>query len=156
MQVISFKNTGLLKRGVWLSAATLAAYSATPSVLNGELWRRPVLSLVPLCVVIGFFGYLLRKTAFHRIADRVVDCVDYLEVRLGRTDEVVSLSNISNADVSTHLGLHWITVRLRKPTRLGDRIDFLPQASLWGNLSAVQQVALRLTSRARLAGGGDS
>jgi hypothetical protein len=156
MQVISFKNTGLLKRGVWLSAVTLAAYSATPSVLTGDLWRRPVLSLVPMCVVIGFFLYLLRKTAFHRIADRVVDCVDYLEVRLGRADEVISFSNITTAEVSTHLGLHWITVRLRTPARLGDRIDFLPQASLWGNLSAVEQVAIRLASRARLAGGGDA
>ena len=97
MQVISFKNTGLLKRGVWLSAATLAAYSATPSVLNGDLWRRPVLSLIPLCIVIAFFVYLLRKTAFHRIADRVVDCVDYLEVRMGRADDVISFSNISAA-----------------------------------------------------------
>jgi hypothetical protein len=156
MQVISFKNTGLLKRGVWLSAVTLAAYSATPSVLTGDVWRRPVVTLVPLCLVIGFFGYLLHKTAFHRVADRVVDCVDHLEVRTGRTDEVISFANISTAEVSTHLRLHWITLRLRKPSQLGDRIDFLPQASLWGNLPAVQHVAMRLSNRARMAGGGDS
>jgi hypothetical protein len=51
--------------------------------------------------------------------------------------------------------MHWITIRLRQPTKLGDRIDFLPQASLWGNLPAIQQVAARLTARAQEAGGGN-
>jgi hypothetical protein len=81
--------------------------------------------------------------------------MDHLEVRKGRTDEVVSLANISAVEVSTHLRMHWITIRLRKSTRLGDRIDFLPQASLWGNLAAIQQVAARLMARAHQAGGGD-
>jgi hypothetical protein len=154
-QVISFRNTVLLKRGVWLSVGTLVAYAAAPSVLSGDLWRRPVVDVIPLCILIGFFVYFLRKTAFHRVADQVVDCMDHLEVRKGRTDEAVSFANISSVEVSTHLRMHWITIRLRKPTRLGDRIDFLPQASLWGNLPAIQQVATRLTARAHQAGGGD-
>jgi hypothetical protein len=148
MQLISFKNTVLLKRGVWISAAALAAYAAAPSMLSGDLWRRPVMTVVPLCILGVFFVYFLRATAFHRLADQVVDCSDHLQVRKGRTDEVISFANISGAEVSTHLRLHRITVHLRKPTSLGDRIDFLPQASLWGNLPAVQQVALRLASRA--------
>jgi hypothetical protein len=156
MQVISFRNTVLLKRGVWLSAVTLVAYAAAPSVSSGDLWHRPVVGVIPLCVLVGFFIYLLRKTAFHRMADQVVDCADHLEVRRGRTDEVISFANIAAAEVSTQLGMHWITIRLRKPTRLGDRIDFLPQASLWGNLPAVQQLATRLTTRAQQSGGGDS
>jgi hypothetical protein len=155
MQVISFKNTVLLKRGVWLSAMTLLAYAAAPSMLSGDLWRRPVVNVIPLCILVGFFVYLLHRTAFHRIADQVLDCVDHLEVRRGRTDEVISFANIAAAEVATHLRIHWITIRLRKPTRLGDRIHFLPQASLWGNLPAVQQVAARLTTRAQQAGGGD-
>jgi hypothetical protein len=155
MQVISFNNTVLLKRGVWLSAATLVAYAAAPSVLNGDLWRRPVVNVIPMCILVGFFIYFLRKTAFHRLADQVMDCVDHLEVRQGRSDEVISFANIAAAEVATHLRIHWITIRLRKPTKFGDQIHFLPQASLWGNLPAVQQVAARLTSRAQQAGGGD-
>jgi|ERR1700677_2581460 hypothetical protein len=154
MQLISFKNTVLLKRGVWVSAAALVAYAAAPSALNGELWRRPLVSLIPLCILGVFFVYFLRKTAFHRVADQVVDCIDHLEVRKGRTDQVVSFADISAAEVSTHFKMHWITIRLRRPTKLGDRIDFLPQASLWGNLAAIQQVAARLTARAQQAGGG--
>jgi hypothetical protein len=156
MQLISFKNTVLLKRGVWISAAALLAYAAAPAALSGDLWRRPAVSLMPLCLLAVFFAYVLWKTAFHRVADQVVDCVDHLEVRKGRTDDIISLANISTAEVSTHLRMHWITLRLRKPSTLGDRIDFLPQASLWGNLPAIQQVAARLAVRARQAGGGDS
>jgi hypothetical protein len=156
MQLISFRNTVLLKRGVWISAAALIAYAAAPSLLNGELWRRPVLSLIPLCILVGFWVYFLRKTAFHRVADQVVDCSDHLEVRKGRTEEIISFANIAAVEVSTHLRMHWITLRLRKTSTLGDRIDFLPQASLWGNLPAIQQAAVRLTARARQAGGGDS
>jgi hypothetical protein len=155
MQLISFKNTVLLKRGVWVSAAALVAYAAAPSVLNGELWRRPLVSLIPLCILGVFFVYFLRKTAFHRVADQVVDCIDHLEVRKGRTDQMISFADISAVEVSTHFGMHWITVRLRRPTKLGDRIDFLPQASLWGNLPAIQQVAARLKARAHQAGGAD-
>jgi hypothetical protein len=155
MQVISFTNTVLLKRGVWLSAVTLAAYAVAPSTLSGELWRQPLVNVAPLCILAGLFVYFLRKTSFHRLADHVVDCVNHLEVRRGRTDEVISLANVAAAEVATHLGIHWIRIRLRKPTRLGERIDFLPQASLWGNLPAVQQLAARLTTRAEQAGGGD-
>jgi hypothetical protein len=156
MQLISFRNTALLKRGVWISAAASIAYAAAPSLLNGELWLRPGLSLIPLCILVGFLAYLLRKSAFHRVADQVVDCSDHLEVRKGRNEEIISFANISAAEVSTHLRLHWITIHLRKPSTLGDRIDFLPQAGLWGNLPAIQQVAARLTARARQAGGGDT
>jgi hypothetical protein len=156
MQVISFRNTVLLKRGIWISAAALIAYAAAPYLSNGALWRQPVPSLIPLCIVAGFWVYFLRKTAFHRVADQVLDCTDHLEIRKGRTEEIISFANIAAAEVSTHFRLHWITIHLRKSSALGDRIDFLPQASLWGNVPAIQQVAVRLTARARLAGGGDS
>jgi hypothetical protein len=156
MQLLSFKDTILLKRGVWISAAALLSYAAAPSVSNGELWRRPLVSLIPLCILAGFCLYFLRRSAFHRVADQVVDCVDHLEVRKGRSEEAISFANISAAEVSTAMGMHWITIHLRKSAALGDRIDFLPQASLWGNLAAIQQLAIRLTARARQAGGGDS
>jgi hypothetical protein len=155
MQLISFKNTVLLKRGIWISAAALVAYAAAPSMFNGELWRRPAVNLIPLGILGVFLVYFLRKTAFHRVADQVVDCIDHLEVRKGRTDQVISFADVSAAQVSTRFGMHWITVRLRRPTKLGDQIDFLPQASLWGNLPAIQQVAARLTARAQQAGGGN-
>jgi len=154
MQVISFKNTLLFKRGIWLSAAALIAFVVAPSALNGGLWRNPVPNWGAVCILGGFLLYFLRKTQIHRLADEVVDCEDHLKVRRGNTEAIIPFSNVSVADVSSSSGLHRITVRLYEPTKLGGQIEFLPQASLWSNLSAVKRVAASLTDRANQAGSG--
>lgn len=154
MRVISFKNTILLKRGVWLTAAALIAFLVTPSVLDGSLQQYPASSLFAVGILCAFFALFLRKTQIHRLADEVMDCDDHLKVRRGRTEETIRFSNIAAADVSTSSGFHRITVRLRQPTKLGAQIDFLPQASLWSNLSGVKRVATGLTDRANQAKGG--
>jgi hypothetical protein len=153
MQVISFKNTALFKRGIWLTAAALIACTAAPFLLDGSLWRNPLPNLFgagALCVVFGFF---LQRTQIHRLADEVIDCDAGLKVRRGRIEEVIPFSNISAAEVSSSNGIHRITVRLREPTKLGGKIEFLPQASLWSNLAKVQRVAVGLTDRASQAKG---
>jgi len=154
MQVISFKNTILFKRGMWLSAAALIACVAAPSVLNGALWRNPVVNAVPLVILSGFWVYFLRKIHIHRLVDEVVDCEDHLKVRKGRTEASIPFSNISMADVSTNYGIHRITVHLRELSKLGGKLEFLPQASLWSSPSAVQRVAYGLTERASQAKAG--
>jgi hypothetical protein len=154
MQVISFKRTALFKRGIWLTAAALIACVASPFLLDGSLWRNPLPNLFgvgALCIV---FAYFLQKTQIHRLADEVIDCEAGLKIRRGKIEEMVPFSNISAADVSTGNGIHRITVRLRVPAKLGGKIEFLPQASLWSNLSKVQRVAVDLTERATQAQGG--
>ncbi len=148
MQVISFKNTQLFKRGMWLSAAALVAVVAAPSVLNGALWQDPWVNVIPLCILSGFWVYFFRKTQIHRLADQVIDCENHLQVRRGASEEIIPFSAVAGADVSTSSGIHRITVRL---VTGGAKIEFLPQASLWGNLRAVQQLASHLTDRARRA-----
>ena len=150
MQGISFKNTRLFKRGIWLSAAALIAFVAAPSAVDGELWRNPVPSAIPvglLCVALVYFFW---STQMHRLADEVLDCQDSLKVRRGRLEEIIPLSNVSGAEVSSRGGFHRITVRLRERSKLGRKVDFLPQASLWSNLPAIKSVALNLTERAAL------
>ncbi|MDB6084174.1 MAG: hypothetical protein JWN43_2055 [Gammaproteobacteria bacterium] len=151
MQVISFKNTSLFKRGIWISAIALIAFVTAPAVLDGSLRRDPTPSVVALCLLGAFFAYILRRVRFHRLADEVQDCGDYLKVRRGRVEESISFSTVSAADVTTSAGIHRITVRLREPTRLGGQIEFLPQASLWSNLPAVRRLAINLTDRASQA-----
>jgi hypothetical protein len=151
MQVISFKNTALFKRGIWLSAASLIAFALTPSALDGSLRQNPLSSLFVAGILCALFGYFLRKTHIHRLADEVTDCDDHLKVRRGRTEAIIPLSDVETADVSTSSGIHRITVRLRRPTTLGGQIEFLPQASLWSNLSGVKRVAAGLTDRANQA-----
>jgi hypothetical protein len=153
MRVISFKNTVLFKRGIWLTAGALIAIAVTPSVLDGSLWHNPASSLFAVGILCAFFVYFLRKTQIHRIADEVTDCEDHLKVRRGRTAETIRFSNISTADVSTSGGMHRIRIHFRQPTKLGAQIEFLPQASLWSNLSGVNRVAAGLTDRAKQAEG---
>jgi hypothetical protein len=151
MQVISFKNTILFKRGIWLSAAALVACIAAPSALDGGLRQNPAPSLFAMGVVGAFFVFFLRRTQIHRLADEVQDCGDHLKVRRGRTEETIRFSNIAIAEVATGSGIHRITLRLRKSTKLGGQVEFLPQASLWSNVSRVKRVAADLTDRAHQA-----
>jgi hypothetical protein len=150
MQAISFKNTRLFKRGIWLSAAALIAFVAAPSAVDGELWRNPVPGAIPAGLLCAALVYFFWSTQMHRLADEVLDCQDSLKVRRGRLEETIPLSNVSGAEVTSRGGFHRITVRLRKRSKLGRQIDFLPQASLWSNLPAIKSVALNLTERAAL------
>jgi hypothetical protein len=151
MQIISFKDTVLYKRGVWLSAAALVAAVAAPSVVDKGIFNQPVVHIIPICILIGFCVYFLQKGRFFSIADEVVDCGDHLKVRRARTEIEIPFSSISTAEVSTAYRMHRITVHLREETKIGKRVDFWPQASLWGNLFAVQQVAIGLADRAKRA-----
>jgi hypothetical protein len=148
MRAISFKNTALFKRGVWLSALALLAFVAAPSALDGNLWRNPLPSTIAMGLLAVALVYFFWKTQLHRLADEVLDCQDSLKVRRGRRTETIPLSNVAGAEVVSGGGLHRITLRLRERSPLGRQIDFLPQASLWSNLPAIKLIALDLTERA--------
>jgi hypothetical protein len=151
MQVISFKNTRLFKRGIWLSAVALIAFVAAPAAVNGELGRNPAPSLIALGILCTAVAYFFWKTQLHRLADEVQDCVDSLKVLRGRIETTIPLDNIAGAEVVSTGGLHRISVNLRARTTLGQQIDFLPQASLWSSLPAIKNLALNLTERANQA-----
>ena len=153
MRVISFKDTVLYKRGLWLSAVALVAAVAAPSLVDKSFFGQPVVHAIPICLLMGFSVYLLQSGRFFSIADEVVDCGGYLKVRRARTEIKIPFSAISAAEVSTTYRMHRITVHLREQTKLGARVDFWPQASHWGNLSAIQRLANDLTDRAHRAGG---
>jgi hypothetical protein len=148
MRAISFKNTALFKRGVWLSALALLAFVAAPSAVSGDLWRNPLPSTIAIGLLAAALVYFLWKTQMHRLADEVLDCQGSLKVRRGRLTETIPLSNVAGAEVASGGGLHRITLRLRERSTLGRQIDFLPQASLWSNLPAIKRLALELGERA--------
>jgi hypothetical protein len=148
VRAISFKNTALFKRGIWLSAGALVLFVAAPSLLDGSLRRNPAPGAIAVAILSAALVYFFWKTQIHRLADEVLDCGDHLKVRRGRIEETIPLSQVSAAEVSSSGGFHRITIRLRMPAQLGNRIEFLPQASLWSNLGAIKQVALDLTRRA--------
>jgi hypothetical protein len=149
VKAISFKNTALFKVGIWLSAAALLAFVTAPAALNGNLWRNPLPSAIAGGILGAALVYFFWKTQIHRLADEVLDCGDSLKVRRGRTEAAIPLSKIASVDVSSSGGFHRITVSLRERCELGNRIEFLPQASLWSNLPAIRAVASGLAERAR-------
>ena len=149
MRAISFKNTALFKRGIWLSAIALILFVAAPSVLNGNLWRNPLPSAIAIGILCAALIYFFWNTQMHRLADEVLDCGDRLKVRRGRIEETVPLSQISAAEVTSRGGFHRITLRLKERSKLfGNRIEFLPQASLWANLAALKGLVQDLSERA--------
>jgi hypothetical protein len=150
-QVLSFKNTALFKRGVWLSAAALLAFVVAPAALNGELRSNPVPSSIAVSLFLAALVYFLWRTQVHRLADEVLDGQESLKVRRGRIEETILLSSVSAVDVTSRGGFHRITIRLRERTKLGRQIEFLPQASLWSNVVAIKALALDLTERAQQA-----
>jgi hypothetical protein len=151
MQVISFKNTVLFKRGIWLSAAALMAFVAGPAALSGEFVRNPVPSSIAISILCAALAYFFWRTQVHRLADEVLDGRDHLKVSRGRVAEVIPIANIAKAEVLSSGGFHRVVLRLRTRTKLGQQIDFLPQASLWSNLPAIKRLALDLTERANAA-----
>ena len=155
MQVISFKDTTLYKRGFWLSAAALVAAVAAPSFVDKSIFDQPLVHIFPIFILIGFWVYFLQRGRFFSIADEVVDCGDHLKVRRAGMDVEIRFSNILTAEVSTAYRMHRITIHLRERTNIGKSVDFWPQASLWGNLFGVQRIAMDLTDRAKRAGGGN-
>jgi hypothetical protein len=152
VRIISFKDTILYKRGVWLSAAALVAAVAAPSVIDGSIFSQPTVHIVPLCILIGFWVYFLQKARFFSIVDEVDDCGDHLKVRRAKTELVIPFSAVASVEITTDFRIHRITIHLRERTKIGNRIDFWPQASLWSNLFGVQQLALSMAERAKAAG----
>jgi hypothetical protein len=148
VKAISFRNTVLFKRGIWLSAAALGVFVFAPAALNGNLWRNPLPSAIAGGILCAALLYFFWKTQIHSLADEVLDCGDSLKVRRGRTEDAIPLSGISAVEVSSSGGFHRITVRLRERSKLGGRIEFLPQASLWSNLPAIRALAEGIAQRA--------
>jgi hypothetical protein len=151
MQVISFKNTALLKRGIWLSAAALLVFVAGPAAIDGRLWQNPGPSLISIAALFALLAMFFWRTQIHCVADEVLDCHDHLQVRRGRAEGAIAFADVSSAEVSSEGGLRRIRLKLRVHKRWGRKIEFLPQASLWSNPAAIERVAAALTERANQA-----
>jgi hypothetical protein len=104
--------------------------------------------LIGVELLVVLFAFLLWRTRFHLLADEVIDAEVHLVVTRGKSMVLVLFSNIASAEVMTVGGVHRVVVRLHQATQMGQRIEFLPQASLWSNLAAVRRMAASLANRA--------
>jgi hypothetical protein len=150
MNVISFKNTVLFKRGVWFSAAALIAFVAAPSIIDGSLRQDPLPGAFAIGILAACLLYFFWKTQIHRLADEVLEGQEHLKVRRGSTELVIPWSSVASVELAMFSGIPRITIRLRDLRSFGARIEFLPQASLWSNLGAVKRLVSNLSDRAKL------
>jgi hypothetical protein len=149
MNVISFKNTVLFKRGVWLSAAALIVFAAAPAIVDGSWRQGPLPGALAIGILTACLVYFFWKTQIHRLADEVSDGEEYLKVVRGSTEEVIPWSKVASVELAIFSGIPRVTLRLRSPTRTGARIEFLPQASLWSNPKAAKRLVGILSDRAK-------
>lgn len=63
------------------------------------------------------------------LVDEVYDCGDFLLIKNRGEEDIVSLSNIINLNVSTSSKPLTITLRLVKPSKFGTEISFLSPAA---------------------------
>jgi hypothetical protein len=150
MQLISYSGTTRMKRAFWLGAFVLIGIVCVPSILDGSFVRNPVVNIVPVLILGGFWVYFLNKSRVLRFADEIFDCVDHLKVKRGEISEEVQFYNISGVEVSIGRP-NRISIRFVIPNRFGSNIEFLPghipKAMSWST-SEMDRVASALRDRA--------
>jgi hypothetical protein len=156
MRLISYRNTAMAKLAVWFGAAGILVVIATPALVNGSLApdARPAFGGVCALAALLFIG--LWRARIHALADQVLDCGEYLEVRRGQIRENIPFATILGVTGTSFAHFGRLTIRLVAPTRLGTEIDFMPHAHLWSNPVEINRFAAALTARANRARTGDA
>jgi len=145
MERISSSQTFFVKRifpALWFGfLVVFLAIGAT----QGDFRREPMLVIQPLVMVA--IGALVFRKFLWDLADEVRDAGENLIVRKGGIEERVALSNVMNVDSSQFNNPRRVTLRLRKPGRLGGEIVFVPKSSFQLNPFARNPVAEMLIQR---------
>ena len=84
-------------------------------------------SLIPFPVipaVMIVFGYFIMKKVVFDLVDEVFDAGDALLVRNGNQQEHISLSDIMNVNYSPWVSPPRVTLSLRRPSILGNKVTF--------------------------------
>jgi hypothetical protein len=156
MRLISYRNTAMAKLAVWFGAAGIVVVIATPAIVNGSLAQDAGPALGGVCALAALLFLGLWRARIHALADQVLDCGDYLEVRRGQIRENIPFATIRGVSGTSIASFGRLTIRLIAPTRLGAEIDFMPHAHLWSNPPEIQRFAAALTARANQARVGEA
>jgi hypothetical protein len=155
MRLISYRNTAMAKLAIWFGAAGILVVVATPQIVAGHLGEDAGPALGGLCALAALLFLGLWWARIHALADQVLDCGDYLEVRRGQIRENIPFATIRGVSGTSFAQFGRLTIRLVAPTRLGADIDFMPHAHLWSNPAEIQRFAAALTARANRARMGE-
>jgi hypothetical protein len=145
MEQISSSQTFFMKRvfpAFWFGflAVFLLVGAAT-----GAWKKEPVFVIQP--VLMAAFGYFLFRKLIWDLADEVRDGGNFLLVRKGGVEERVALADVMNVDSSQFTNPRRITLRLRRPGKLGNEVVFIPRSSFQINPFARNPTAEALIQR---------
>ena len=109
--------------------------------------QKPPPQAIAIVVAILAVNVVVFWRQVRGLADEVVDGGTYLLVRKGGVEERVQLVDVINVDMQRFGNPRRITLRLRRPGRLGDEIAFIPQHTFQFNPFARHPLAESLISR---------
>jgi hypothetical protein len=107
-------------------------------------------------VVMAIFGFFLMRKVAWDLADSVDDFGSYLLIRRKGKEVRVEFKDVKNVSVSTFVNPPRITLKLVKPTELGDEISFSPRVPISLNPFAKNLVGEALIERVYRAHGGNA
>ena len=93
-------------------------------VSTGAVAKDVTFLIIPIAMAV--FGFFIMRKLVWDLADEVYDCGHALLVRIHGDEELVSLSNVMNVSVSTHVNPPRISLRLITPGKFGSEIAFSP------------------------------
>ncbi len=127
-QLISYHHSNRLKVGMWLGAAAMVALVYVFQSASANPSDSYIIRIVPICILAFFWVFFLLKAGIGKLADEVRDLGDRLQIRRGKTNQLVPLSQVSLVEASTMLGtIAVVKLRFLANTPLGDQIAFLPR-----------------------------
>jgi hypothetical protein len=125
MQQISSKLTFFHKRVfpfVWFGMLTLFLLIGLLDPRNRGRSELPVFMIVPVAMAV--VGYFVMKKLVFDLVDAAFDDGDAVVVRDGGQEARIALSDIINVSYSAYTNPSRVTLMLRKPSVLGERITF--------------------------------
>jgi hypothetical protein len=99
----------------------LHAFGGTTPGADFTFWLAPAIMIV--------VGYVMMRKLLFDLVDEVLDAGDALVVRNGPIEERVALSDIVNVGYSPFMNPPRVTLSLRNPGRLGERVTFCAPVS---------------------------
>lgn len=148
MKRISSKQTFYLKR---ILPVFLLAVAFAPVLLmyvqTGKFFPG---AAAPAVLIVIILAVIYPKLVWG-LADEVYDGGDYLLVKRGRIEDRIAFSDIMNVNSSVMVNPPRITLRLARPSKLGDEVAFSPVRPMTLNPFARNAIAEDLIVRADAA-----
>ena len=150
MKVISSRQTFFIKKifpAIWLGF--LGVFPVI-SMTTGASRNVPLQELLPFLVmpvIMVIFGIVLFRKLVWDLADEVSDGGDFLLVRKAGIEERIRLADVMNVSMGISSRPPRLSLRLRKPGKLGDEVVFVPAREFTLNPFARNMIAEDLIRR---------